>query len=146
MISFGFRGENIEYQREGRSLTVDFTWMRGPRVHPDCIAKWSDGTVLSDDEKIVVLRDILSFVTNEDKPPVVVINSDDPSARLWEQVCSSNPSLVASIEYTSDEAEAARERDTYLSALRSGREFSVDGVDIRDERQLDSVLQRRRRG
>ena len=45
----------------------------------------------------------------------------------------------------SDETEFARERDGYLSAVRAGKELSVDGVDIRDERDLDAVLHRRRR-
>ena len=144
-ISFGFRGEGINYQRQSRGLVVDFTWIGGPRVYPDGIAKWSDGTVLTNDEKITILREVLHFVTVEDARPTVVINSDDPSRELWEQVCASNAALVGAIEYTSDEAVFARERDGFLSAVRAGKELSVDGVDIRDERDLDAVLQRRRR-
>ena len=144
-ISFGFRGEGINYQRQGQGLTVDFTWIGGPRVYPDGIATWSCGTLLTDDEKLTVLREVLQFVTLEDGRPTVVVNADDPSRTLWEEVCSSNAALVAAIEHTSDETEFARERDGYLSAVRAGKELSVDGVDIRDERDLDAVLQRRRR-
>ena len=96
-------------------------------------------------EKITVLHDVLQFVTLEEAQPTVVVNSDAPSRTLWEQVCSSNAALVAAIEYTSDETEFARERDWYLSALRAGRELSVDGVDIGSEHDLDTVLERRRR-
>ena len=144
-ISFGFRGEGITYQRHGQRLIVDFTWIGGPKIYPDSIARWSGGIPLTDDEKITVLHDVLQFVTLEEARPTVVVNSDAPSRTLWEQVCSSNAALVAAIEYTSDEAEFARERDMYLSALRAGRELSVDGVDIRNEHDLDRVLQRRRR-
>ena len=144
-ISFGFRHEGINYQWQGQSLVLDFTWIGGPKVYPDSIAKWSGGTVLTDDEKITVLREVLQFVAVEEAPPTVVINSDAPSRRLWEQVCSANPALVAAIEYTSDATELARERDMYLSTLRAGNEMSVDGVDIRDEHDLDTVLDRRRR-
>ena len=143
-ISFGFRGEGINYQRQGNSLVVEFTWIGGPRVYPDSIAKWSGGTVLTDEEKIAILGEVLQFVTLEEAPPTVVVNSDDPSRTLWEQVCSSNGALVAAIEYTSNEAENARERGDFLSALRAGKDFSVDGVDIRDEHDLDRVLQQRR--
>jgi hypothetical protein len=144
-LSFGFRGEGINYQRQGQGLVVDFTWIGGPRVYPDSIAKWSGGTLLTDDEKMTVLHEVLQFVTLEEGRPTVVVNSDAPSRMLWEQVCSSNAALVAAIEYTWDETEFARERDGYLSAVRAGRELSVDGVDIRDEHDLDTVLQRRRR-
>lgn len=144
-ISFGFRGEDIDYQWQGKSLTVAFTWIGGPKLYPDSIAEWSDGTVLTDDEKIAVLRDVLQFVTHEDERPTVVVNSDAGSRTLWEHVCSSNAALVAAIAYTSDETEFARERDMYVSAFRSGKELSVDGVDIRNEHDLESVLERRRR-
>ena len=144
-ISFGFRDEGINYRRQRQDLIVDFTWIRGPRVYPDSIVKWSGGQLLTDDEKITVLREVLEFVTVEDAPPTVVINSDGSSRKLWEHVCSSNPTLVAATEYTSDAMNYAREREMYLSTLRAGTELSVDGVDIKDERELDTVLQRRRR-
>jgi len=144
-ISFGFRGETINYQRRRQDLVVDFTWMNGPRVYPDSVVKWSDGQQLTDDEKVTVLREVLEFVTLEDGPPTIVINSDAPSRKLWEYVCSSNPALVAAIEYTSDAMNLAREREMYLSTLRAGGGLSVDGVDIKDEHDLDTVLERRRR-
>lgn len=144
-VSFGSRGEGINYRRQERGLVVDFTWINGPRVYPDSITEWSGGTPLTDDEKITVLREVLQFVTLADSRPVVVVNSDDPSRNLWEHLCSSNATLVAAIEYTSDETECARERDMYLSALRAGKELSVDGVDIGDEHDLDTVLRRRQR-
>jgi hypothetical protein len=100
-ISFGFRDETINYQRQGQGLVVEFTWVGGPKVYPDSIVKWSGGQLLTDDEKVTVLREVLEFVTLEDARPTVVINSDDPSRKLWEHVCSSNPALVAAIEYTS---------------------------------------------
>ena len=144
-ISFGFRDESINYGREGQTLVVDFTWIDGPRVYPDSIVKWSGGQLLTDDEKVTVLREVLEFVTLEDARPTVVIDSDAPSRKLWEHVCSSNPALVAAIEYPSDAMNFAREREMYLSTLRSGTELSVDGVDIKDEHDLDTVLERRRR-
>src|SRR6266542_6123799 len=94
-ISFGFRGEGINYQRQGRGLIVDFTWTGGPRVYPDSVAQWSGGTLLTDDEKIAVPREVLQFVTVEDARPTVVINSDAPSIKLWEFSCCSRCSPLA---------------------------------------------------
>ena len=144
-IAFGFRGEDVNYRRHGRTLSVTFTWIAGPRLHPGGITRWSDGSPLTDEDKSSVFRDILQFIASEGERPTVVINVDDESKALWEATCSANASLINAVEYTSDDEEHAREREMYLSSLRAGRELSVDGVEIRDEHDLDDVMNRRRR-
>ena len=75
----------------------------------------------------------------------MIINVDDESKALWEAICSANASLIDAVEYTSDDEDHAREREMYLSSLRAGKGLSVDGVEIRDEHDLDELMNRRRR-
>ncbi len=144
-IAFGFRGEDVDYRRRGLTLSVAFTWIGGPRLYPGSITRWSDGGRLTDEDKSNVFRDVLQFVAREGERPTVVINVDDASRALWDEVCSANAPLVTAVEYTSDDAEHAREREMYLSSLRAGKGLSVDGVEIRDEHDLDAVIKRRQR-
>jgi hypothetical protein len=143
-MAFGFRGEDIDYSRHGQTLSVAFTWIGGPRLYPCSITRWSDGSQLTDEDKSGVFRDVLQFVAKEGERPAVVINVDDPSRALWEEICSANAPLVSAVEYTSDDAEHAREREMFLSSLRAGKGLSVDGIEITDEHDLDELMKRRR--
>ena len=144
-IAFGFRGEDINYRDHGRALSVGFTWLNGARLYPDSISTWADGTTLTDGEKATVFHDVLQFIAQGRERLIVVINMDDPSRALWEEMSSANGAWVSAIERTSDDEEQARERAMFLSGLRAGKGLSIDGVDIRDERDLDTVLKARRR-
>jgi hypothetical protein len=143
-IAFGFRGENVDYRRHDQTLSVTFTWIGGPRLYPGSITGWSDGSPLTDEDRSSVFRDVLQFIALGGERSTVVINVDDPSRALWEDICSANAPLVNAVEYTSDDAEHAREREMYLSSLRAGKGLSVEGIEIKDEHDLDEVMKRRR--
>ena len=100
-IDYGYRGEGITYRLSNKSLDLSFTWINGPRIYTETIAKWEDGSVLTADEKKRVFIEILRFVGKKREKPIIVINIDDPSQALWEEQCSTNGDLINKIEYTS---------------------------------------------
>jgi hypothetical protein len=144
-IGFGFRGEDIHYHLGGRVLTAGFTWLGGARLYPGSIRSWRDGTELTSEEKAKVCQDLLRFIADVGERAIVVLNRDDPSRAIWETASSTLPGWVTTIEYTSDAEQRARERAMFLSTLRAGKGLSIDGVEIRDERQLDAALEARHR-
>lgn len=129
-IAFGLRGEDINYGDHCRALNIGFTWINGARLYPDSISTWSDGTTLTDGEKATVFRDVLRFVAQGRERSIVVINMDDPSRALWEEISSANGAWVSAIERTSDDEEQGRERAMFLSVLRAGKGLSIDGREI----------------
>ena len=101
-IAFGFRGEDITYRDHGRALSAGFAWVNGARLYPDSISRWSDGTTLTDAEKSSVFHDVLQFVAQSHGRSIVVINVDDPSRTLWEEISSADAAWVSAIERTSE--------------------------------------------
>ena len=144
-LAFGLRGEDIHYHLGGRDLTAAFTWVGGGRLYPGSIRSWRDGTELTSAEKADVFQGLLRFIADTGEPAIVVVNRDDPSRAIWETASSAHPGWVTTIEYTSEAEQRARERAMFVSTLRAGKGLSIDGVEIRDERQLDAVLEARRR-
>lgn len=119
-ITFGFRGEDVQYRIGGRRVWTGFTWMLGPRLYPDGNVQWTGGCALTDEEKTRVFEDVLRFVAEEEEEkPIVVINVDDALRVLWEDVCSAHSGLVQRVEYTSDEERYASERESLLGSLHS---------------------------
>lgn len=143
VITFGARGEDVEYRRDGKAVWIGFTWMNGPRLYPVDTIRWTDGSTLTDEEKTKVFAYVLRFVARTDEPPIVRINVDDASRALWENVCSSHSELVRAVEYTSDEQLYALEREGYLRSLQAGG-LTIDGVEIQDEDDIDRVMSERR--
>ena len=99
-ISFGFRGEDLNYRRGERALQAGFTWVNGPRLYPDTIRAWRDGTALGAEEQAMVFRDLLAFLVRGGELPIVVIDRDGASRFVWERVAREKPALVSAIEYT----------------------------------------------
>ena len=93
-MKFGFRGENIVYSLPDKEIELEYTWINGPRVYTESIDKWRDGSAMTEDEKRKVFRDAVHFVKRKDKQAIIVINSDDPSKELWEELSSLNQSQV----------------------------------------------------
>jgi len=143
-IEFGFKGEGLIYRQARRKIYVEFTWVNGSRIYPDEIKKWEDGSKLTQSEKEKVFIDLLNFVGEKRGKPIVVINKDDASKPLWEDLCSSNKSLIEKIEYTSDEEHFQFNRKLGLDALKSGGKIKqiIDGVEIKNEQDLDRALAR----
>jgi hypothetical protein len=144
-LAFGFRGEDIHYHLGSRDLTAEFTWVGGARLYPGSIRRWRDGMELTSEEKAKVFQDLLRFIADTGEPTIVVVNRHDPSRAIWETASSAPPGWVTTIEYTSESEQRARERAMFLSTLRAGKGLSIDGVEIRDELQLDAVLDARHR-
>ena len=101
-ISFGFRGENLSYQREGRTLEAAFTCVNGPRLYPDTIRTWSDGAALTAGERQSVFLELLEFLVGGGDRPIVVINRDDPAREAWERIALERREWISGVEHTSN--------------------------------------------
>jgi hypothetical protein len=144
-IKYGFRGEDITYRLSNKSLELSFTWINGARIYTETIAKWEDGSTLTADEKKRVFIEVIRFVGKEGEKPIIVININDPSRDLWEELCLINGVLINNIEYTSKEEQYQFERKMYLEFINAGKKVNIDGVDISTEKELDDFLQTRRK-
>jgi len=142
-IEFGFRGEGITYSLPNRSADVWFTWMDGARIYTATIAKWRHGSPLTRHEKEMVFNEVLRFVVQKAERPIIVINEDDPSKELWEQLCSANQPVIKNIEYTSREKQTQLERSMYLGFIKAGKKVVLDGTEIANEQALDEAMQKR---
>jgi len=136
--------EGIIYRLLDKSLEIWFTWVEGSRIYTETIAKWDDNSVLTNEEKKKVFTDVLDYVAKKREKPIIVINSDDPSKELWEQLCSENQSLIRDLEYTSNEKQYQNQREMYLDILKAGKGLVIHGTEIRNEKELDTVLDKLR--
>ena len=144
-MKFGFRGENIFYSLSDKEIELEYTWINGPRVYTESIDRWRDSSPMTEDEKRKVFSDVVHFVKRKAKKAIIVINSDDPSKELWEQLCSLNQSVIHDIEYTSDEDQYQFDRSMWLGFIMAGKSINFDGVEVRSEEELDEVMRKRRR-
>jgi hypothetical protein len=142
-IQYGFRGEGISYLLPEKSIDLWFTWTNGARIYTESIAEWDDGSVLTADEKTRVFIEVVRFVGKRDEKPNIVINADDPSRTLWEELCSTHKVLINNIEYTSGEEQYLFEREMYLEFISAGKKVNIDGIEISNEEDLDDFLQKR---
>jgi uncharacterized protein YeaC (DUF1315 family) len=144
-IEFGFRGEDITYRLPGKELYVGFTYINGPRFYSESIEKWKDGSPLTEEEKEKVFSDVVRFLKRKRNKPIVVINTDDPSKKLWEHLCSTNQTIIKEVEYTSDEEQLQFERNMYLGFLKAGKGLVINEAEIKNEQDLDNALRARRK-
>jgi uncharacterized protein YeaC (DUF1315 family) len=145
-IEFGFRGEGIVYRLREKEIYIDFTYINGPRIYTDSIEKWNDGSILTIEEKEKIFTDILNFASKSHKKKlIIVINTDDPSKNLWEQVCLSNQELIKEVENTSDEEQFQFERNMYLDFVNPDNGLTIGDTEIKNEQDLDKALQSRRK-
>ncbi len=141
IIKFGFRGENIEYQDNEKSVEIAFTWMNGPRLVTDTIEKWKDGSEISDKEKENIFRNTLLFISSRFPKSIIKISRDDKSGNIWEESCRSMSSLIENIEYSSDEERYQNMKNHYLETLKRTN-IMINGQLIEDEKQLDIALEK----
>jgi hypothetical protein len=144
-IEFGYRGEDIFYSmQDGRSILFGFTWANGARIYPSSIKKWGGiNEDITSEEKKEILKDVIAFVGQGREKPIVNINSDDFEKELWEGVCKSESSSIQCVEYTSNKKQAGIEREMFLSVLKAGKELTIDGRKIKNEKGLDDYLKER---
>jgi hypothetical protein len=126
-------------------LDLSFTWINGARIYTETIAKWDDGSILTTDEKKRIFIEVIRFVGKKGEKPIIVININDPSRSLWEELCSNNEDLINNIEYTSKEEQYQFERKMYLEFINAGKIVKIDGIEISNEKDLDDFLQKRRK-
>jgi hypothetical protein len=144
-IQFEFRDEGITYRLPDKHMHLWSTWTNGARLYTETIAKWEDGSVLTRDEKKRVFNEVVLFVGQKDEKPIIVINSDDPSKALWEDLCLSNQLFIKNIEYTSREEQSQFERNMYLGFIKAGKKVILDGIELSNEKDLDEFMQKRGR-
>ncbi len=104
--------------------------------------KWKDGTFLTNEEKERVFNDLLHYIKRTRKSLIVVINKDDTSKNIWEYICSVNQSIIDKIEYTSDEENYQFQRNNDLNYIKNGGKLTIDGFEIKSEKDLDEAMQR----
>ena len=140
-LSFGPRGEDIHYSRQGLSAWLGFTWCDGPRIYPDSLKTWEDSTeAIPTQEKDAILRLALAFVNQDGGRPTVVINRDDPDSSLWLDICNGEASAIEGIEYTSNQEQRQAQKKVYLEVLKAGKGLTINGKEIRNEADLDAVI------
>lgn len=125
-VSFGFRGEGLEYITENDSLYISSTWINGRRVYMDNIQNWKSKKVISDSDKAIIFKDIVEFLNEKAKEhPIVVINVDHDK-ELWENLCELYKEQISSIEYQSDKEKDQFIFDSMLDNIRKGGSL-IDG-------------------
>lgn len=144
-IEYGFRGEDITYRLSNKTLYIGFTWINGARIYTETIAKWEDGSLLSEGEKKRVFVEVVRFVGKDREKPIIVINRDDPSRSLWEELCSIIEGLITKIEYTSKEEQYQFQRNMYLEFINAGKIVTIEGIEFSNEKELDDFLEKRRK-
>jgi len=142
-IKFGFKGEDLIYQQAGKEIVVGYDWIKGNRIYADDIKKWNDGSKLTQQEQEQVFINLINFVGRKNgKTIVIIINTDDRSKPLWEDLCTSNKTLIDKIEYTSDEDFVEYNRKINLENLKRGGKVKnvIDGIEINNEEDLERAL------
>jgi hypothetical protein len=139
-LKFGFRGEGIEYQLGSRNIHVDFTWIKGNRIYLECLSLHRDPLPLSKFEKREASLAIINFVFERRGPPILVLNTDDPSLSLWAALCEQNRVRIADVEYTSDEAQLQFLREAWMKSLKRSSCLNVNGRDLRNEDDVEEAV------
>ncbi|MDI1242085.1 MAG: hypothetical protein PSX80_09215 [bacterium] len=143
-IARGFRGEQIHYKKGGKEIEIDFTWCNGDRLYTETIDHWTGGNRLSDDEKEIVFFDVLNFLSRPLRRTIVVINTDDPSRSLWEELSKLKAKLVREIEYDSFEKQREFRRQMYLDTMQHQNVLVVNNTEITSVEELDRFLAKER--
>jgi hypothetical protein len=139
-MEIGSRGEDVIYFLNDNKICIGFTPLNKPRINSESIDKWEKGFGLTENEKEKVFIDVIQFIKKEYKKPIVIINIDDPSRNLWENLCKKYQKFIKDIEFTSDEEQMQFERNMFLDVLQSGKELAINETDIKNVQELDNFL------
>ena len=143
-IARGFRGEQILYERGRKKIEIDFTLGNGDRLYTETIDHWWGGDRLSDDEKESVFFDVLDFLSGPLRRTIVVINTDDPSRSLWEELSRKNSKMVKEVEYDSFEKQREFRRRMYVDTLKHQKVLIIKNTEITSVEELDRFLAQER--
>jgi hypothetical protein len=126
------RGEYLVWTRGDHSTGMAVTWHDGFRIYPTAAMVWS-GTnePVGEPEMLEVFGDMLRYLNRDGSSPTVVIDADDPMANQWEAYCNDHRELTAGIERTSREMQLRAEYDVHIEWLKTGKQLSINGTEIR---------------
>ncbi len=135
-IKFGFRGEGILYELNGKEYELNSTWFNGVRVDFDDLRK----TVLNKNQKTKIFEEIIQFLNQQDREkPIICFNSDYEDAELWKRLSNEHKSQIKHTEITTIEEQNKSLYKSMAESLRTGRathQFQ-NGLKIKSIKYLD---------
>lgn len=134
-ISFGFRGESIFYELNGKEYELWATWIEGRRIYLDDLRK----TSLDENQKIRMFSEIIQFVQEmENEKPIICYNSDYQDTELWKRLTAEFSSEIKSVEITTIEKENEVLYKSMSDDLKTGlTEHRIKGLKIKSVNDLD---------
>jgi hypothetical protein len=144
-ISFGFRGEDLDYIIKNDSLYIITSWINGRRIFTDSIQYWKSNAKISDSDKAIIFKDIVEFINTRTKEnPIIVINVDHDK-EIWENLCETHKERIKSIEYQSDKEKDRFLYDSLLNGIRRGNRLINGNQTITTEEQFIQYWNNRRK-
>jgi hypothetical protein len=134
-ISFGFRGEEIEYIMKKNSLCISSTFINGRRIYTDSIKYWKNGQRISTDEKANIFGQVVHFTNKKSDNPIIVINIDYDK-KFWESLCEKHKNEIKSVEYDSNKQKEEFLFNSLLTTIQKGGSLVVDGIPIKTETEF----------
>lgn len=134
-ISFGFRGEEIEYITENNSLCISSTFINGRRIYTDSIRYWKNGEIISKDDKATIFRQVVHFANKNPGEPIIVINIDYDK-EFWESLCEKFKPEIKSVEYDSNKQKEEFLLNSLLTTIQKGGSIVLEGIPIKTEAEL----------
>jgi hypothetical protein len=134
-ISFGFRGEDIEYVTEGNSLDISSTFIGGRKIFTDSIQNWKNGQLISEDDKTNIFRQVIQFVNKKADKPIIVINVDYDKL-FWESLCEEYKDQIKATEYDSDKQKEEFQFNYLLTSVQKGGTLEFDDKTIKTEAEF----------
>lgn len=126
-LQFGFRGEGIELEINNKKVELWSTWTNGRRIFLDELRE----TDLTSTEKQIVFIEILKFVNEHEKKPIICFNVDFQDAELWERLSKEFRTLILDIEKITIDQENAKLYQSMVEELRRGaKHIFPNGLEI----------------
>ena len=134
-IKFGFRGEGILYELNGKEYELWSTWIDGIRIHFDDLSK----SELNEKQKTKMFTEIIQFVhEKENEKPIICYNSDYQDAELWKRLTTEFSSEIKNVEITNIEKENDTLYKSMSEDLKTGlTEHRIKGLKIKSVKDLD---------
>ncbi len=134
-IKFGFRGEGIIYELNGKDYELWSTWIDGIRIHFDDLRK----TDLNETQKTTMFNEIIQFVHEKNsEKPIICYNSDYQDAKLWKRLTAELSLEIKKVEITTIEKENDALYKSMSEDLKTGlTEHRIKGLKIKSVKDLD---------
>jgi len=134
-IKFGFRGEGILYNLNGKEYELYSTWIDGIRIHFDDLTK----TDLNENQKTKMFAEIVQFVNQKNnEKPIISYNTDEEDCELWKTLTAEFSSQIKDVEITNNEKANADWYKSMKADLETGlTEINIRGLKIKTVKDLD---------